>query len=126
MNTTTAAHAKQITDDKLDTKNTDWSNKRRSIMYELLMAKCVLISFQLLYRMQMMNLLKIPVMSRTGQGQNMLGKLVMAIREGLAHQHSMKPGQEYYRPPANGTTTPCYKCGEGNHTQSTCRHQGFL
>ncbi len=40
MNTTTAAHAKQITDDKLDTKNTDWSNKRRSIMYELLMAKC--------------------------------------------------------------------------------------
>ncbi len=32
--------------------------------------------------------------------------LVMAIREGLAHQHSMKPDQADYRPPANGKTTP--------------------
>ncbi len=39
LKTTTAAHAKQIADDKLDTRNTDWSKERRSIMYELLMAK---------------------------------------------------------------------------------------
>ncbi len=30
------------------------------------------------------------------------------------------------RTPANGATIPCYMCGEGNPTQSTCSDQGFL
>ncbi len=62
---------------------------------------------------------------RNGQGQNMLGKLLMVIREGIEHQHSMKPRQVDYHPTANGSTTPCYKCGEGNHTESTLSPPGI-
>ncbi len=103
MKTTTAAHAKQIADEKLNTGNTDWSKDRRSIMYELLMAKSEQCPDFLSALLQSADNELVEDTSheywargRNGQGQNMIGKLLMAIREGLAYQHSRKPDQEDY------------------------------
>ncbi len=124
MNTTTAAHVKQIADDKLDTINTDRSKDRRSIIYELLMAKCEQCPDFLSALLQSADDEPVEDTSheywargRNGQGQNMIWKVLMAIREGFAHQHSMTPGQTDYSPPANGTTTPCYKMVMKPHSE---------
>ncbi len=110
---TTAAHAKQITDDKLETGNTDWSKDRRSIMYELLMAKSEWCPDFLSALLQIADDELVEDTSheywargRNGLGQNVIWKILMAIREGLTHQHSMKPGQEDYRPPAREQQLP--------------------
>ncbi len=62
---------------------------------------------------------------QSGHGQNMLGQLLMVIREGLNTKQSTNSSADY-RPPANGITAPYFKCGEGNHNSTTCRHDGFL
>ena len=58
----------------------------------------------------------------TGNGMNILGMLLMNIRD--SHKGVASGGS--YRPPANAVTSPCYKCGEGNHNQVTCHHQNTL
>jgi hypothetical protein len=63
---------------------------------------------------------------RSGQGQNMLGQLLMVIRDGLMQGHSSLQGSPQYRPPANGASSPCHQCGEDNHNNNTCRHQGSI
>jgi hypothetical protein len=132
MNTSTAAQAKKIADDELDTSGTDWWKDRQTIMYDLLMVKCQQCPAFLTALIQSGDdeLVEDTVheywaRGRAGNGQNMLGQLLMVIRQGLSNSHPSNQEADY-RPPANGIVTPCYKYGEGNHTSGNCRHQGFL
>lgn len=132
MNTTTASQVKQTADEELITSGTNWWKDRKTIMHELLTLKC----------QQCPTFLSALVDSgsdeliedtnheywargRTGHGQNMLGQLLMIIRQELVNGHSAQTAVDY-RPPANEVVSPCYLCGEGNHNSATCRHQSFL
>jgi ribA/ribD-fused uncharacterized protein len=128
MNTGTASQAKRIADNELDTKGTDWNRLKDDIMYELLTIK-----------FQQYNACRDALLQSgddelvedtnheywargyTGHGLNMLGKLMMYIRDTLNGAST-----ENYRAPANGVASPCFQCGEGNHNQQSCRHQGAL
>ncbi len=59
---------------------------------------------------------------QSGNGLNMLGKLLMEVRN--LTQTGQR--QEDYRRPANGVASSCHQCGEGNQKKITCRHQGVL
>ncbi len=58
-----------------------------------------------------------------GNGLNMLGVLLMIIRDAL--EYNTGPTDKY-RAPLNGYEQPCYNCGEGNHTQSSCMYDYFV
>ena len=54
-----------------------------------------------------------------GQGRNRLGVLLMDMRDRYLDANT-------YIPPANDVDHPCYQCGEGNHTQNSCRWECVL
>ncbi len=60
-----------------------------------------------------------------GQGLNMLGKLLMYIREQMSSYMESELSINY-RAPKNDAKSPCYKCGEGNHSNSSCHHERSL
>ena len=128
MNTGTASQAKRIADNELDTKGTDWNRLKDDIMYELLTIKfqqCNTCRGALLQSEddELVEDTNHEYWARghTGHGLNMLGKLIMYIRDTLNGVST-----DNYRAPANGVASPCFQCGEGNHSQQSCRHQGAL
>ena len=134
MNTSSPGHVKQITDEHLDAYGTDWWQIRQSVMYELLMVKCKQCPAFVTELLQSGDDEIVEDTNHSywargedGQGLNMLGELLMFVREGLRNYQSSSSQQlTDYRPPENGAISPCHKCGEGNHNSLTCRHDSFL
>lgn len=131
--TKTPREAKDIADNELQTNGSNWYYDKKLIMHDLLIAKseqCPAFVQALLQSGQddIVEDTNHPYWARgkNGQGQNMLGKLLMIIRDGLTQASNPTQSLESYRPPANGVSAPCMKCGEGNHNSIKCRYQGFL
>jgi len=134
MEASTARDAKRIADQKLNTHGSDWNIFKKDCMYDLLLAKmdqCPQMKTSLLEsgHEQIIEDTNHEYWARgsKGQGLNMLGTLLMIIRDGLYSDFQQsQTTSECYRAPQNGFEHPCYQCGEGNHNRETCRHQGTL
>lgn len=128
MSADTPSDAKKIADKELHTEHTDWYHVKKEIMYELLLAK---VSQCPQMKTELSNSGDDILIENTnheywargkkGTGLNMLGTLLMVIRDELKENMS-----DEYRPPMNGVQKPCFNCGEGNHVSLNCRHQGAL
>lgn len=124
LNAPTAADAKRIADNELNTMGTNWFFVKRDFMNDLLIAKCEQCPEFLTALLESGDEELIEdtnheywARGREGNGMNMLGMLLMEIRDVL---YSRNPQNTNYRPPANNYHAPCFKCGEGNHNSATC------
>ena len=111
---------------ELNTYNTNWYNVKQGIMQEILRIKFEQCSA---FRQELMNSGDNELVEDTnhnywargkdGNGQNILGILLMNMRDRYRDT-------DMYIPPANDVAHPCYQCGEGNHTQQSCRWECVL
>ena len=123
--------------------NEHWSNVKQSIMYQLLQIKATQSNAfrQDLLASKGKSLVEDTVneywgRGRMGDGLNMLGRLLMVLRDQLASQPlppSSPPQTSNSRffqrksyPSDRSRQTHCYNCGEPSHNVLTCRHQSPL
>jgi ribA/ribD-fused uncharacterized protein len=132
MQVSTAREAKRIADRELNTRGTDWCYWKKEIMYELLLVKvnqCPQMRNDLLQsgEEELIEDTQNEYWARgsSGQGLNMLGFLLMTIRDELLNGTDLTT-LESYRPPLSDVDHPCFQCGEGNHNRDTCRHHDSL
>ncbi len=116
MTAYTARDAKCISNDERNTEGTNWHTVTYDFMHELLTVKtkeCPKFVDALL-RISDKKLIEDTrdeywARGTTGHGSNILGDLLMLLRDTL---QSYSSSLQAYSPPSNGVTSPCYNCGE--------------
>ena len=131
----TARGAQLIARREVET-NKHWKDIKMSVMYELLQQKvkqCVT------FRNDLIGSQGRPLIEdttheywgrgREGNGQNVLGRLLMTLREKIENSDTPYsprfPGPSYQRNSFNrryDQQSQCYNCGENSHNIKTCRH----
>ena len=128
------------------TTNDHWSSIKQSVMYQLLQVKAEQCS--VFHQDSMASKGQTLVENtthefwgkgQTGDGLNMLGRLLMVLREKLPDSpppapHSQspyptRPHQAYHRrsfPTSRSQQPRCFNCGERSHNINTCRHRSPL
>jgi ribA/ribD-fused uncharacterized protein len=122
-----------ITDDR-------WANMKQSVMNQLLQEKAKQCDTFHIYLMNSRGKQLVEDTSheywgrgKTGQGLNMLGRLLMTLRDSLKDGPSQSPNhsnmvknrrqmpRSHHFPSRGSQQLVCYNCNEKSHTQSTCR-----
>ena len=131
----------QLIADKIKTDER-WCNMKQSVMYFLLQEKArQCYAFQEKILASQGNKLiedtghEFWGRGRSGDGLNMLGRLIETLRENMPVSQNVRVQQSQrrqqhheYTPTTrrHGQQAKCYNCGEKSHNRNTCRHQSPL
>jgi ribA/ribD-fused uncharacterized protein len=114
-----------------------WKTMKRSVMYELLERKveqCATFREDLIASQDRLLIEDTAHdywgRGREGNGQNVLGRLLMTLRESVAKtsaatRYARSSSQNRHSYPVRGEQQQrCFNCGEKSHNVRTCRHSG--